>query len=574
MNRITQRDGDAAAPLRRSRPGRTVVVINLLGLVAFLLPLAAAWTPWQQLQRANDETAEATAALRTASAHRVVLVDYSTTNDDALRRVGAGELEGLDQVVARLIDLGSVLRSGHPAVAAEARRLGHATLAERFDERGAAIEDVAERSIRAYNQPGVDTAAVRAEVRAADDAALESTTAIVRALEEDVASAVDEAGRAMDRVVQHALVATAVAGVAMSAVTIAFRQRLVAEQRAHEAVQRVRDEDAGRTAFEMKLRTGLDMASSEDDAHDAVARSLALVGPHLRAELMLSDSSRTHFEVVAGHEVPGCAGCSVVAPNDCPAVRHGHLLTFESSESLDACPHLRGRPQGPVGAVCIPMSIGSQTAGVLHVATPHEQLPPPETVMLYETAARVSSDRLGMLRAMARSEAQAATDPLTGLLNRRSLDDRAQQLLRQKVPFTVAFGDLDHFKLLNDLHGHETGDRALRLFSRILAMETRPDDIVSRYGGEEFLLVLPQCDALCALDVLARVRSRLAEEIPRSNLPQFTSSFGVAAWDGESDLQAVISVADAALLAAKAAGRDRDVVADEVEHDLADLPTV
>lgn len=549
-----------------------VALMVLAGILAISVPVLIALAP---LDDARDQVEGAGAAAGDAAevrAYDLLLAQYGSATDSALRAVEVADVESASVTTSRLIELGQQLTNGGPAIGVIAAERGFDT--DEFDDAAEELQALADESIPLFQSPGVTTDDLRVRT---DDAIRRSRAGLdelATALEAEASVSSGRAEREVAASMERGVWVMAVSVVVMSAASLLFRRKVMREERRHEAAERVRAATEQRTSFEMRLRTGLDMTARETDAHGVVARGLSAVAPDLHSELMLADESRTHFEVVAANRTPGCEGCDVTSPQDCPAIRQGHPLVFHSSEALDACPHLRGRSQGEVGALCIPISIGSRSSGVLHVATPAHEPIDEETVALYETGARVAADRIGMMRAMARSEVQASTDPLTGLRNRRSLDDRAQRLIRDQVPFTVAFGDLDHFKLLNDLHGHETGDRALRLFSRILAMETRPDDIVSRYGGEEFLLVLPQCDALCALDVLARVRSRLAEEIPRSNLPQFTSSFGVAAWDGESDLQAVISVADAALLAAKAAGRDRDVVADEVEHDLADLPTV
>ena len=123
----------------------------------------------------------------------------------------------------------------------------------------------------------------------------------------------------------------------------------------------------------------------------------------------------------------------------------------------------------------------------------------------------------------------------------------------------MAYGDLDHFKDLNDTFGHAAGDRALRTFSQVLRDSLRPADIPGRYGGEEFVIVLPDCPVDEARQVLERVRERLAERIVVADLPPFTISFGLASSDHATDFDQVVALADAALLSAKAGGRDQVV---------------
>jgi diguanylate cyclase (GGDEF)-like protein len=173
--------------------------------------------------------------------------------------------------------------------------------------------------------------------------------------------------------------------------------------------------------------------------------------------------------------------------------------------------------------------------------------------------ARRASERLAMLRAFEVSQTQANSDSLTGLMTRRSLETAVRDLHATGTSYSVAYGDLDHFKDLNDTFGHAAGDRALRTFSQVLRDSLRPLDIPGRYGGEEFVIVLPECAVDEARQVLERVRERLAERIVVADLPPFTISFGLASSEQATDFDQVVSLADTALLSAKAGGRDRVV---------------
>ncbi len=166
-------------------------------------------------------------------------------------------------------------------------------------------------------------------------------------------------------------------------------------------------------------------------------------------------------------------------------------------------------------------------------------------------------EQRGLLDATQVARRQAVTDPLTGLLNRRSLDEIVRSLLSEGVRFSVSVCDLDQFKLLNDNHGHDVGDRALRLFADILRSVVRNGDFVARMGGEEFVLILPDSCKRTGFDVLQRARLRLAAQFVTDSLPTFTFSGGVADSSEETDWEQLLRLADQRMLAAKRAGRDR-----------------
>jgi two-component system, cell cycle response regulator len=160
---------------------------------------------------------------------------------------------------------------------------------------------------------------------------------------------------------------------------------------------------------------------------------------------------------------------------------------------------------------------------------------------------------------------QATHDPLTGLWNHAAiLDilrvelDRAQ---RHGTPLGVIMADLDHFKRINDTYGHPAGDTVLRETARRMRSAVRPYDSVGRYGGEEFLLVAPNCDAAGALIQAERLRTSIRSEpigLAQDSL-RVTVSLGLAATDDprSSDWESLLRAADAALYQAKAHGRDR-----------------
>lgn len=187
--------------------------------------------------------------------------------------------------------------------------------------------------------------------------------------------------------------------------------------------------------------------------------------------------------------------------------------------------------------------------------------------------ARVNADLTHKMIQVEALQAQLAVeavhDLLTQLFNRRYLDSVMPGLIgsaiRRGAPLSLALVDLDHFKRVNDRHGHPAGDMVLREIGRVLPMSLRPADIVCRYGGEEFCIVLPDADAAGAAKALTSVSARI-RDLRVSNegerLGAFTVSAGVAVLgpDG-SNFADLLAAADRALYEAKGSGRDRIVIA-------------
>jgi diguanylate cyclase (GGDEF)-like protein len=159
-------------------------------------------------------------------------------------------------------------------------------------------------------------------------------------------------------------------------------------------------------------------------------------------------------------------------------------------------------------------------------------------------------------------ERQALVDGLTGLANRRAASDalhaevaRAERL---ETPLAVVLADLDEFKEVNDVHGHAVGDEVLRVVAEVLRETLRESDVAGRWGGEEFLLLLPGADEEGAAQLAERVRVALAARgIPSAPGLRVTASFGVAEYAGETNSEQLLEAADGALYRAKRAGKDR-----------------
>lgn len=168
-------------------------------------------------------------------------------------------------------------------------------------------------------------------------------------------------------------------------------------------------------------------------------------------------------------------------------------------------------------------------------------------------------------------EKVASRDDLTGLLNRRSVLQRGEELLRfaraRRLPFSLLLADLDHFKSVNDRFGHDVGDLALQRFAALVPQSIRANDVAGRYGGEEFCILLPGADAKAALVIAERLRGLVEAELGEVAGRDIgvTLTVGAATYvpgsSGADTIAGLIVAADGALYSGKAQGRNRTAVA-------------
>jgi diguanylate cyclase (GGDEF)-like protein len=188
------------------------------------------------------------------------------------------------------------------------------------------------------------------------------------------------------------------------------------------------------------------------------------------------------------------------------------------------------------------VSIMGRTVGVMHPTSALDAPFAGTQLIDLGILAKLSGARIGMLRLMSETQLQAATDALTGLLNRRSFEKEVTALRSNGTALSLVMADLDHFKALNDTHGHPAGDRALVLFAQMLRSSFRSQDVIGRHGGEEFIIALPGCTAANAQRSLDALRSRLDAAITVAGLPRYTASFGVVEATNQEDLLSSVAL--------------------------------
>jgi diguanylate cyclase (GGDEF)-like protein len=251
------------------------------------------------------------------------------------------------------------------------------------------------------------------------------------------------------------------------------------------------------------------------------------------------------------------------------------------------CPHLKNQPPG--FALCIPMMAQGDAMGILHIRSDSPALAKPNQSQPYlaESTQRIAiamADSIVLtlanlkLRIFLRE--QSIRDPLTGLFNRRYLEETLEREFRRaerlQSPVGVMMLDLDHFKRFNDNFGHDAGDTLLRELGSFLKQNLRGGDMACRYGGEEFSLILPEV----SLENVRLRAEQLRDGIKQLNvqhdgklLGAISLSVGIAMFPehGATSRQ-VLNAADAALYQAKGGGRDRVIIAPFDEAEKSSVP--
>ncbi|HJV66979.1 MAG TPA: GGDEF domain-containing protein [Geomonas sp.] len=217
--------------------------------------------------------------------------------------------------------------------------------------------------------------------------------------------------------------------------------------------------------------------------------------------------------------------------------------------------------------ICIPLAAHHETLGVFHLATTSAETAVAFQGKMTMAVAFAEQVALGLRNLQLREQLRELSirDPVTGLMNRRYMEEsllrEMSRAVRKTLPLSVVMIDVDHFKLFNDSFGHEAGDMVLREFANLLERQLRGSDLACRYGGEEFILILPEASRESAREKAEMIRESVKQLKLFSGsrpLGKITISAGIALFpaDGENSHQ-LLTAADAALYRAKEAGRDR-----------------
>ena len=380
---------------------------------------------------------------------------------------------------------------------------------------------------------------------------------------------------------QTAVVILVLLGTLTSIIALGVAHRIIRRRQKTAEIARTASDRRGRELSALVEMSELLQSGVEArDVRAVVAHAAKRLLPGLSGWLFAFNNSRDRLDLAAswkGSEgaatVTGCEPPDHFAPSECWALKRGRPHHGDPTAEGGGLGCVACAATG--SGLCVPMAARGEVQGVLRIAFGANAPPPTADQTALATALGDSvSLALANQALRERLRGQALRDSLTGLHNRRFLEEVMPQIeaqvARDGQPVAVLMLDLDHFKSINDTHGHATGDAVLHAVGALLIDQLRRSDVACRYGGEELAVLLPGSDIEQALERADEIRraiaalsgtaARTAGSIP---LPPITVSIGVAAVPQTAGrLADAMKAADAALYEAKRAGRNRVMAAD------------
>lgn len=341
-----------------------------------------------------------------------------------------------------------------------------------------------------------------------------------------------------------------------------FRENALERQR----LEMERDADRRMRDLLSRMTQRMQGCDSLLDLKEVIQRFVPEIVPGLAGRLYLLDEARNAVAEACNWLSP-VHSRTEFSPIACWALRRG-LPHRPAGKAVDVpCDHLALGDASLIDSICLPLTVQRETLGLLYfepVNCDGAEIPEIYLHMLSENIGLALSN----LRLRDALREMAMVDPLTGLANRRQLETALKVQLaeaeRLNQPISCLMLDVDHFKQFNDQFGHDAGDTVLREVGKTLRQSTREQGLAFRYGGEEFLLLMPGIGhdhaAVRAEEILTRIGT-LRVEHKGDELGPITASIGVATAPDQCTSQGIVRTADAALLRAKSYGRNRVEVA-------------
>jgi diguanylate cyclase (GGDEF)-like protein len=340
---------------------------------------------------------------------------------------------------------------------------------------------------------------------------------------------------------------------------IAEQNALNAQLRLEGSLQQLQVEtESGKLLNE--LQANLQICVNPPEAYEVLGGYAQKFMPGSAGAVFAIDSSRNLMGVMASWGDSLSPTQHILSPEDCCAMRGGRLhLRVETSHGL-SCRHFAGSI--PDAYLCLPLAALGETLGILHISVASSDLLTPARLALIQQSGEYAALRLANLRLREKLHDQSIRDPLTGLYNRRFLEATLEQELhrsgRHHTGLGVIMADIDKFKLFNDSFGHTAGDIVLKEVGAMFRRSVRTEDIVCRYGGEEFLIVLPDTSLESVRERAEVMRDAIAKlDLQHAGhaLGKITASFGISfSQDGVLTPDILLRYADEALYEAKRQG--------------------
>jgi diguanylate cyclase (GGDEF)-like protein len=324
----------------------------------------------------------------------------------------------------------------------------------------------------------------------------------------------------------------------------------------HEALLVEAESSRHRVEELFEMTDMLQSAADQEDAGAVLKATSQRLLPEYSGALYVFNNSRDRLDLASSWSpfpefVPG----EILAPDNCWALKRGKPHVNDPRSKTLCCRHHASE----AATMEFPMVARGTVYGLLMIATSRGTAELKSVARVGRALADSMSLALSNIDLHEKLRAQSLRDPLTGLYNRRYMEDALEHYLsmaeRGGECTSVIMVDLDNFKALNDEHGHAKGDAVLRDVASQLVGASRPADVVSRYGGEELLLILPTCSLNDAVLKAELLRTRIEALSEVQGVP-VSASFGVACVPQTSGKADLIPMADAALYEAKQAGRN------------------
>jgi diguanylate cyclase (GGDEF)-like protein/PAS domain S-box-containing protein len=330
------------------------------------------------------------------------------------------------------------------------------------------------------------------------------------------------------------------------------------------------EEQRQQSAILTEMRDMLQACSKMEETAPIIMGYMKKLFPKSRGALFLLSNSRSDLESIAvwgGY--PTNADDNIFSPDACWGLRRGRAHVVDNIDIGPICTHLNHTPTSPY--MCLPLMAKGDILGLLHLMNDFnikdsgQDQAMADLREMADTLSQYLSLSLANVKLSESLSMQSIQDPQSGLYNRRFMEESLQReisrAVRKQTPIGIIMSDLDHFKKFNDIYGHAAGDKIITQIGKLLKDKFRGSDIACRYGGEEFLVILPES----SLDDTIKRAENLREDVRKMEvvfqgkiLGSLTISIGVASYPANGiKIDELLRVADTALYKAKQEGRDR-----------------